>query len=114
LLGTALALSLLALAAVVAPSDMWQGAIRGVSLIAAPALPVYLALQALDLLARTVLAATTAVVVNAVIAETMLLTGTWSLAGGVLAVALIGIVLAVAGHLWSPAEASPVDTEHMV
>jgi hypothetical protein len=101
---------LLALAAAVAPKAMEPAVVRVVFLIAAPALPAFLALRAVDLLARTVLAATITVVVNAVVAEAMLLTGTWSLTGGVLAVALAGVALAVVGHLWSPAAPSPLDS----
>jgi hypothetical protein len=105
---TALGLSLLALAAVVVPQT-GHLAIRITALIAAPAVPVFVALRALDPLARTILAAATALVVNAVVAEVMVLTGTWSLTGGGVAVALVGVALSVVGCLRA---ARPVDTEH--
>jgi hypothetical protein len=39
------------------------------------------------------------VVINAVVAEVMVATGTWSITGGVVAIAVISMVIAVVGYV---------------
>lgn len=76
------------------------GAGRGTAivlfLLGAPAVAVAAALRTVDPLARVVVAVAAAVVINALVAEVMLATGSWSVAGGLLAVGVISVALAVA------------------
>lgn len=66
-------------------------------LLAAPASAVAASLSGLDPLARIVLALVAAVVLNALVAETMLIIGSWSLRGGVVAVGVLSAVIWFAG-----------------
>lgn len=62
-------------------------------LLAAPASAVAASLTGLDPLARIVLAVAAAVVLNALVAETMLIIGSWSIRGGVVAVGGLSAVI---------------------
>jgi hypothetical protein len=64
-----------------------------VFLLVAPAIPAAVLWRALDVWARLVLAGAAALVVDAVVAEVMLTTGTWSLPGGIVAVAVVSALL---------------------
>jgi hypothetical protein len=62
-------------------------------LLVAPAIPAALLWRAVDPWARLVLAGAAAVVVDAVVAEVMLTTRTWSLRGGIAAVAVVSALM---------------------
>lgn len=112
---TVLAQCLLGLAIVALPGEGARAVATVVFLLVTPALAVFLVLRTLDLLARTILATATALVVNAVVAEVMVVTGAWSLAGGVAAVALIAVALAVLGGWasWPVPRPSPVRADEV-
>lgn len=97
LIGILTAQSTLVLGLLLLPDHNGRGAVTLLFLLAAPAMSVFVPLRGVDPLARTVLAGTAALVVNAGVAEVMLATGTWSVTWGVLAVALISMVMAIAG-----------------
>lgn len=78
------------------PDNIGRGAATVLFLLGAPAVAVAAALRTTDPLARVVVAAAAAVVVNALVAEIMLVTGSWSAHGGLLAVGVVSLVLAVA------------------
>jgi hypothetical protein len=81
-------------------------------LLVAPAIPAAVLWRAVDPWARLVLAGAAAVVVDAVVAEVMLATRTWSLPGGIAAVAVVSALMWVGntfawdvmarGHIPSP------------
>jgi hypothetical protein len=81
---------------------MPQGGGRAVAgvlfLLGGPALAVYLPLRGKDMLSAVIVAGATAVVVNAVVAQVMVATGLWSLTGGVVAIAVISLLMAVFSH----------------
>ncbi|MGD9526705.1 hypothetical protein [Pseudonocardia sp.] len=68
-----------------------------VYLVGAPALPVFLSLTGLDLLLRAVLGGSVAVVVNTVVAEFMVVTRNWSIVGGIVAVGVASVAIALVG-----------------
>ncbi len=65
-------------------------------LIAAPAMAIAMGLRGIDPLARMVIALAAVAVVNALVAETMLVTGRWSIPGGVAAVGVISAAIGLA------------------
>ncbi|MGH4007097.1 MAG: hypothetical protein ACRDTH_02825 [Pseudonocardiaceae bacterium] len=65
-------------------------------LIAAPATAIAMGLRGIDPLGRMVIALATAAVVNTLVAQTMLVTGMWSIAGGVAAVGVISAGIGLA------------------
>jgi hypothetical protein len=75
-------------------------------LLVAPALPAAVLWRAVDPWGRLVLAGTAALVVDAVVAEVMMVTGTWSLTGGIVAVAVISALMWVGNAVSWPAMAS--------
>jgi hypothetical protein len=62
-------------------------------LLVAPAIPAAVLWRALDPWERLMLSGTVALIVNAVVAEVMLATGTWSLSGGIAAVAVVSALM---------------------
>ena len=62
-------------------------------LLVAPAIPAAVLWRAVDPWSRLVLAGAAAVVVDAVVAEVMVATGTWSLPGGIAAVAVVSALM---------------------
>ncbi|HEY1969869.1 MAG TPA: hypothetical protein VGH89_18085 [Pseudonocardia sp.] len=75
-------------------------------MLVAPALPAAVLWRAVDPWGRLVLAGTAALVVDAVVAEVMMVTGTWSLTGGIVAVAVISALMWVGNAVSWPAMAS--------
>jgi hypothetical protein len=65
-------------------------------LLIAPAAPAAVLWRAVDLWVRLVLAGAVAVIVDGLVAEVMLVTQTWSLSGGIAAVAVISALLWIA------------------
>jgi hypothetical protein len=114
LVGTILAHSLLVLLIVMLPEGGGRAAVGVLYLVAAPALSVYLPLRGKDILSAVIVAAATAVVVNAVVAELMIATGTWSITGGVVAIAVISVMVAVVGYVSAAVRPrpSPIGSAH--
>jgi multisubunit Na+/H+ antiporter MnhF subunit len=111
LVGTVLGQGLLVLLLVVLPEGAGgRAAACALYLLLAPALAVYLPLRGKDVLAAVVAAGATTIVVNAVVAEVMVATGAWSIRGGVVAVALVSLVLALAGSAAVAARPGPSPT----
>jgi hypothetical protein len=98
LVGTIVGQGLLALLIVVLPEGGGRAAASVLFLLGGPALAVYLPLRGKDMLSAVVIAGATAVVVNAVVAEVMVATGMWSITGGVVAIALITLLLAAIAY----------------
>jgi hypothetical protein len=66
-------------------------------LVAAPALSITSLLSGLDRLASVVIAGISTIVVNFAVAETMIISGDWSLRGGAAAVAIVSALIALVG-----------------
>ena len=77
--------------------DSMGAAVTVMFLLVAPASAVAASLTGLDPLTRIVLAVAAAVVLNALVAETMLIIGSWSVRGGVVAVGALSALIWFAG-----------------
>ena len=96
--GTILGQGLLVLLIVVLPQGDGRAVAGVLFLLGAPALAVFLPLQGKDMLSALIVAGATAVVVNAVVAQVMVATGMRPLTGGVVAIAVISLLMAVFGY----------------
>jgi hypothetical protein len=83
-------------------------------LIAAPATAVAVSLSALDPLARIVLALVAAIVINALVAETMLVTGNWSIRGGAAVIGVVSALMWLVASAISARSGTPADNEREV